>query len=78
MSVADQDPGEEVERHENGYEEAYCVLQGEGIMAIGDLPEFTIKHYDCIYTPENTLHWAKSTGDEPLVLLCSITPPPIP
>ena len=76
VSIAYQNPGEEVERHQHSYEEAYFVLQGEGVMTVGDSPEFAITRYDCIYTPANTPHWTKSTGDEPLVLLCAITPPP--
>ncbi|MGM0402075.1 MAG: hypothetical protein ACQEQT_12355 [Chloroflexota bacterium] len=30
-----------------------------------------------MYTPSNVNHWTKNTGDEPLVILCAITPPPL-
>jgi len=76
VSICYLNPGEEVPAHEHGYEEAYFVLQGEGVMTVGDSPEFMITRYDSIYTPANTSHWTRNTGDEPLVLLCSITPPP--
>jgi len=76
VSICYQNPGEEVARHKHGYEEAYFVLQGEGVMTLGDSEEFPITRYDCIYTPSNTPHWTKNTGDEPLVLLCAITRPP--
>jgi len=76
VSICFQNPGEEVARHQHEYEEAYFILQGEGVMTVGDSEEFPITRYDCVYTPANTPHWTKSTGDEPLVILCAITPPP--
>ena len=76
VSIAFQNPGEDVARHQHEYEEAYFVLQGEGIMTIGDSEEFKIERYDAVYTPANTPHWTISTGDETLMLLCAITPPP--
>lgn len=76
VSIAYHNPGEEVAEHKHGYEEAYFVLQGEGMMTVGDTPEFHITENDCIYTPSNVNHWTKNTGDEPLVILCAITPPP--
>ena len=76
VSVAFHGPGEQVQRHKHDYEEAYFVVQGEGVMTVGDSEEFTITRYDCVYTPADTYHWTKCSGDEPLVLVCAITPPP--
>jgi mannose-6-phosphate isomerase-like protein (cupin superfamily) len=76
VSIAYHNPGEEVAEHKHVYEEAYFVLQGEGMMTVGDTPKFHVTENDCIYTPSNVNHWTKNTGDEPLVILCAITPPP--
>ena len=68
-------PGEEVLNHRHHYEEGYFILQGEGVMRVGDSGEFGVTKYDSVYVPSNVAHWTKNTGNEPLVMLCSVTPP---
>lgn len=78
VSIAFVNPGEELPPHRHANEEAYFILQGEGIMTIEDY-EGTIQlnKYLSVYIPANKTHYTKNTGNEPLVMLCSLTPPPV-
>lgn len=77
VSIAYINPGEELPPHHHGNEEAYFVLQGEGVMTVEGYEEtILLKKYLSVYCPANKDHYTKNTGNEPLVLLCSLTPPP--
>ena len=75
-SVCYLNPGEENTRHRHENEEVYFVVQGEGKMTI---EEETIRlgKYLSVYIPANAWHWTINDGEEPLVLHCSLSPPPI-
>ena len=75
VSVCLMKPGEEVRRHRHPYEEAYFVVRGRGTMSLEDdtierVPDLTV------YIPSNWYHGQKNTGDDELVILCSLAPPP--
>lgn len=55
-------------------EEVYHILQGEGIMALGN-EEFSIGPGDTINIPPNQPHSLKNTGQEQLILFCCCAPP---
>lgn len=78
VSIAFISPGEELPEHKHSNEEVYFVLQGEGIMTIDNYHEqINLKEKLSVYIPANRIHYTKNTGNEPLVLLCSLSPPPI-
>jgi mannose-6-phosphate isomerase-like protein (cupin superfamily) len=78
VSIAFVNPGEELPPHKHPNEEAYFILQGEGIMTIEDCAEtINLKKYLSVYIPANKDHYTKNTGNEPLVMLCSLAPPPV-
>jgi len=78
VSIAYVYPGEELPPHKHSNEEAYFILQGEGIMTIEDYEEdINLKKHLSVFIPANKNHYTKNTGNEPLVLLCSLAPPPV-
>jgi mannose-6-phosphate isomerase-like protein (cupin superfamily) len=75
VSIVFMAPGEEVIVHDHLYEEAYFVLSGEGVMTLDD-EKIQLEKNLSVYVPPNSRHGQKNTGDMPLVILCSLTPPP--
>lgn len=70
-------PGEELPFHYHENEEAYFVLQGSGLMKLGSFEEdIQLEPWLTVFMPANEPHYTKNTGNEPLVLLCSLAPPP--
>lgn len=77
VSIAFVNPGEELPFHKHSNEEAYFVLQGTGLMKIKGYDEdIQLEPWLSVYMPGNSEHYTKNTGNEPLVLLCSLAPPP--
>jgi len=74
MFRSEFDVGGIAEPHTHPFEQAYYVLRGEGIVAIGD-QEFKVKEGDSVYCPPNIPHAVKNTGNEPLWLLVVNAPP---
>lgn len=72
-------PGEELPFHSHDNEEAYFVLQGTGLMKLGSYPdeEIQLEPKLSVFMPGGEPHYTKNTGDEVLVLLCSLAPPPV-
>lgn len=75
VSILFLNPGETVKKHSHPYEEAYFVLQGEGTMWLGD-DTIQLHKYLSVYIPSDFTHGQMNTGCEPLIILCSLTPPP--
>ena len=72
-------PGDELPFHSHDNEEAYFVLQGTGLMKLGSYPDEDI-HLEprmSVFMPGGEPHYNKNTGDEVLILLCSLAPPPV-
>ena len=77
MSIAYLNPGEEFPPHRHSNEEAYFILQGTGIMTVeGHEGEINLEKNLSVFMGENKEHYTKNTGNEPLVMLCSLAPPP--
>ena len=75
VSICLMTPGEEVPIHRHPYEEAYFVVRGRGTMTLeGETIELVPDL--SVYIPSNHYHGQKNTGDEELVVLCSLAPPP--
>jgi len=78
VSIAFVNPGEELPPHKHSNEEAYFVVQGEGIMTVEGYPEEIQLHkYLSVYIPANSTHYTKNTGNEPLMMVCSLSPAPV-
>lgn len=75
VSIVFMAPGDVIVVHDHPYEEAYFILEGEGVMTL-DGEEIKLDKYLSVYVPPNTSHGQKNTGDTTLVILCSLTPPP--
>jgi len=57
----------------NTSEEIYYILEGEGLMTLGD-EKFNVKKADSICIPPGTPHQIKNIGDIPLKILCCCSP----
>jgi quercetin dioxygenase-like cupin family protein len=68
-------PGEEMKRHKNVYEEAWYVKEGEGELEIEGVSQKKLKKGLFVYIPPNLEHAARNTGNEQLVFLVSVSPP---
>lgn len=78
VTVCFVNPGEELPFHSHDNEEAYFVLQGTGLMRLGSYDEdIQLEPWLSVFMPCGEPHYTKNTGNEPLVLLCSLAPPPV-
>jgi len=76
-SIAYVNPGEELPFHSHNNEEIYFVLEGGGLMKIeGYKEEIKLEKYLSVYIPDGRKHYTINNGNEPLILLCSLSPPP--
>ncbi len=67
-------PGQETHLHYHATtEELYHILQGNGLMTIGE-EAFTVESGDTLCIPPNSQHKIKNTGDTDLVFLCCCSP----
>lgn len=77
VSMAHMGPGEKVKRHRHEYEEAYYVIEGKGIMYLEGMGDIELFPGRSVYIPPQTIHGQVNTSeDEPLLILCSLSPPP--
>ncbi len=54
--------------------ERYVIIQGQGIVEIGDLPPHTVTSGDVVIIPENTRQRITNVSNEDLVFLALCTP----
>jgi len=77
MSVSYLSPGEEFKEHRHHWEEAFYVVQGKAYVTIEGCDEEIIAEPGMIvYIPGNAMHFTKNIGDEPVILVCPVAPPP--
>lgn len=76
MSIIYLNPGEEVREHTHPWEEAYFIIQGEGLMYLEGEGDIELEKNLSIYVPGDAAHSQKNTGNEPLIIICSFSPPP--
>ena len=55
--------------------EYYYILEGEGLMEIGEDPGFEVKKNDLITIPNNKAQRIENTGEEDLIFLALCDPP---
>jgi quercetin dioxygenase-like cupin family protein len=78
VSICDMPPGSRVRRHRHCYEEAYFVVAGTGKMYLeGELGEIDLVPGLLVYVAPGRVHGQVNDGDEPLQILCSLSPPPV-
>ncbi len=78
VSICDMPPGSRVRRHRHGYEEAYFVVAGTGKMYLeGEPGEIDLVPGLLVYVAPGRVHGQVNDGDEPLQILCSLSPPPV-
>ncbi len=68
-------PGQETRLHRHRQsEEIYHVLEGYGLMQLGE-EEFVIEPGDTVLIPPGTPHRVRNIGQGPLRILCACAPP---
>lgn len=67
-------PGKMLERHIDPYEEIYYVLQGQGIMTVGD-EEQQVSAGDAIWLPYGVPHSLLNNGDGDCVVVVTAAMP---
>lgn len=68
-------PGEITQLHRHGKsEELYHIIRGRGLMTLGQ-EEFEVNLGDTVAIAPGTAHRIRNTGEEPLHILCSCSPP---
>lgn len=60
--------GNMIEEHIDDYEEIYFVLNGKGVMKVGN-EEKEVKDGDAIWLPADIPHGLKNTGENMMVIL---------
>lgn len=66
-------PGGKQALHHHQAEQAYVIIEGEGIMTVGD-EEKPIKQGDIAYVPSDFMHGLKNTGEHTLIYVSVATP----
>jgi quercetin dioxygenase-like cupin family protein len=67
-------PGKSIETHIDPYEEIYYILEGEGIMRIGD-DEQRVEKGDTIWLPHDIPHSLSNIGSEDCIFLATAAMP---
>ncbi len=67
-------PGKEIEAHVDPYEEIYFVLEGQGLMSVGQESR-EVGPLDATYLPAGIPHALLNIGDQDLVILVVAAPP---
>ena len=68
-------PGQITQLHRHGHsEELYHITRGRGWMTLGE-DEFEVSVGDTVAIAPGTPHRIRNTGEEPLHILCSCSPP---
>jgi len=61
-------PGKEIESHIDPYEEVYYLLQGQGVMTVGDEQQ-KVAAGDAIWLPYGIPHSLENDGNEDCIIL---------
>jgi quercetin dioxygenase-like cupin family protein len=77
VSLCLMEPGERILRHRHPYEEAYYVVEGTGRMYLEGEGEVLLKPARSVYIRPMRVHGQINAGPEPLVIVCSLSPPPV-
>jgi len=67
-------PGKEIESHIDPYEEIYYLLQGQGVMMVGDEEE-KVNAGDAIWLPYGVPHSLLNDGDEDCAIVVAAAMP---
>ena len=59
----------------NGIKEYYYILEGQGLMEIGDEPGFIVRKNDIVQIEPNMAQRIKNTTEEDLIFLAICNPP---
>lgn len=78
VSLVHMAPGDRVKRHRHDYEEAYYVVDGEGVMYLDGVGDIDLYPGRSVYISPMTIHGQVNTSTaRKLLILCSLAPPPI-
>ncbi len=71
MRLFEMLPGSVIPEHEHPREHEIFILEGEGIITIGD-KEYHVKKGYVLFIPENVKHGYKNTGEDTMKFICVI------
>jgi quercetin dioxygenase-like cupin family protein len=74
MAHAVLKPGRVIELHADPYEEVYYLLQGRGVMTVGDEEE-RVRAGDAVWLPYGVSHALRNDGDNDCVILVTAAMP---
>ena len=60
-SLVEMSPGGTQQLHAHEAEQCYFILEGEGLMTVGDERQI-VTSGDCIFVPSNEMHGLENTG----------------
>jgi mannose-6-phosphate isomerase-like protein (cupin superfamily) len=66
-------PGQSSRPHSLRSSEVYYILEGEGLMHIGE-EAAPVRPGQAVYIPPNAVQWIENTGEGDLVFLCIVDP----
>ena len=77
VSICLMEPGDVVRRHRHSYEEAYFVVTGTGTMYLEGVGDIRLEPGLSVYVAPERVHGQVNDSNEPLEILCSLSPPPV-
>jgi mannose-6-phosphate isomerase-like protein (cupin superfamily) len=73
LAVAWLAPGKKSQAHALATAEVYYLIQGGGVMHIGD-EAAEVAAGDAVYIPPNSIQWLENTGKEEIEFICIVDP----
>ena len=73
ITLVEMEPGGFQHLHSHEQEQAYYVIEGEGILSVDD-EERSVAEGDCIFIPSFARHGLKNTGSTPLTYVSASSP----
>jgi mannose-6-phosphate isomerase-like protein (cupin superfamily) len=67
------EPAKKTTPHTLTYSEVYYILQGTGIIHVGE-HHADVRAHDAIYIPPHEVQWIENTNNQSLIFLCIVDP----
>jgi mannose-6-phosphate isomerase-like protein (cupin superfamily) len=74
LAIAEVEPGATTYRHRLRQAEVYYLIEGEGVVHVGD-EEQAVAVGDAVFIPPNCAQWISNSGSETLKFAAIVAPP---
>ena len=74
LAIAYVDPGKSTYHHHLKQSEVYYILEGTGLMHIGE-ENRDVEKGDTVYIPKEDVQWIENTGTNILIFAAIVSPP---